>query len=206
MIETKETLLLMKVNEMNHSIFKGIGYLILLLGLVSYFAYGMSITYILSAIIALIVSSIPKGLPSILTIILSSGVNNMSRQKAIVKTLSTVETLGSMTEVCSDKTGTLTKNDMTLISLFVDQETVFLSENERQESQGTSLLAEIMQNCQETQNFYDTGCPVTGNATELALLKWTNEQNVIRREISEALPFDSAYKYIATSHIIDGEK
>ncbi|PEH48183.1 HAD-IC family P-type ATPase [Enterococcus faecium] len=205
-IEEKETPLLTKVNEMNQSIFKGIGFFILLLGLISYFVYGMSLTYILSAIIALIVSSIPEGLPSILTIILSSGVHNMSKQKAIVKALPTVETLGSMTVICSDKTGTLTKNDMTLTSLFVNQNTVFLTDKERQNSYGKSVLSEIMQNCQETQNFYDTKCPITGNATELALLKWTNEQQVLRRECIDVLPFDSAYKYMATIHIIDGKK
>lgn len=205
-IEEKETPLLTKVNEMNHSIFKGIGFFILLIGLISYFVYGMSLTYILSAIIALIVSSIPEGLPSILTIILSSGVHNMSKQKAIVKALPTVETLGSMTVICSDKTGTLTKNDMTLTSLFVNQNTVFLTDKERQNSYGKSVLSEIMQNCQETQNFYDTKCPITGNATELALLKWTNEQQVLRRECIDVLPFDSAYKYMATIHIIDGKK
>lgn len=205
-IEEKETPLLTKVNEMNQSIFKGIGFFILLLGLISYFVYGMSLTYILSAIIALIVSSIPEGLPSILTIILSSGVHNMSKQKAIVKALPTVETLGSMTVICSDKTGTLTKNDMTLTSLFVNQNTVFLTDKERQNSYGKSVLSEIMQNCQETQNFYDTKCPITGNATEIALLKWTNEQQVLRRECIDVLPFDSAYKYMATIHIIDGKK
>ena len=63
-----------------------------------------------------------------------------------------------------------------------------------------------MQNCQETQNFYDTKCPITGNATEIALLKWTNEQQVLRRECIDVLPFDSAYKYMATIHIIDGKK
>ncbi|EME3567027.1 TPA: HAD-IC family P-type ATPase [Enterococcus faecium] len=205
-IEEKETPLLTKVNEMNHSIFKGIGFFILLIGLISYFVYGMSLTYILSAIIALIVSSIPEGLPSILTIILSSGVHHMSKQKAIVKALPTVETLGSMTVICSDKTGTLTKNDMTLTSLCVNQNTVFLTDKERQNSYGKSVLSEIMQNCQETQNFYDTKCPITGNATEIALLKWTNEQQVLRRECIDVLPFDSAYKYMATIHIIDGKK
>ncbi len=83
----KETPLLKKVNEMNHAIFKGIGVFIFLLGLISYFIYGISPMYIVSAIIALIVSSIPEGLPSILTIILSSGVKNMSEQNAIVKGL-----------------------------------------------------------------------------------------------------------------------
>lgn len=203
-IEVKETPLLTKVNEMNHSIFKGIGFFIVVLGLISFFGYGMSITYVLSAIIALIVSSIPEGLPSILTIILSSGVNNMSKQKAIVKTLPTVETLGSMTVICSDKTGTLTKNDMTLTNIYQDNQLIAVTEEESTENQ--SIMAEIMQNCQETQSFKEVHCPVTGNATELALLKWTNKNQVKRLETIEVLPFDSKYKYMATSHEYNGKK
>lgn len=116
-ITEQETPLLKKIKEMNTSIFKGIAALILLLATVSYFYYGMTWGYIATAVIALIVSSIPEGLPSILTIILSSGVNRMAKKQAIVKNLPTVETLGAMTVICSDKTGTLTKNEMTLVSL-----------------------------------------------------------------------------------------
>ena len=205
-IEVKETPLLKKVNEMNHAIFKGIGLFIFLLGLISYFIYDMSILYIVSAIIALIVSSIPEGLPSILSIILSSGVKNMSQQNAIVKGLPTVETLGSMTVICSDKTGTLTKNDMTLTTLFANNQVIDVSKTNQGDSPKNELLAEIMQNCQETQSVDDIHCPVTGNATELALLKWTNRIGVQRIESVETLPFDSKYKYMATSHIINGKK
>lgn len=205
-IEVKETPLLKKVNEMNHSIFKGIGLFILLLGLISYFVYGMSMMYIVSAIIALIVSSIPEGLPSILTIILSSGVKNMSQQNAIVKGLPTVETLGSMTVICSDKTGTLTKNDMTLTTLFTNNQVTDVLKTNQEDYPENELLAEIMQNCQETQSFEDVHCPVTGNATELALLKWTNRIGAPRIESIETLPFDSKYKYMATSHRINGKK
>ncbi len=99
-VEEQETPLLKKIKEMNTSIFKGISALILLIALVSYFYYGMTWGYIATAIIALIVSSIPEGLPSILTIILSIGVNRMAKKNAIVKTLPTVETLGAMTVIC----------------------------------------------------------------------------------------------------------
>ncbi|WP_081165968.1 cation-translocating P-type ATPase [Lactococcus garvieae] len=199
-IELKETPLLKKVNEMNHSIFKGIGILIFLLGCISYFIYGMNIMYIASAIIALIVSSIPEGLPSILTIILSSGVKNMSKQNAIVKGLPTVETLGSMTVICSDKTGTLTKNEMELTHLFTNNQIIDISDTKVEELYSNKLLAEIMQSCQQTQSITDTNGPTTGNPTELALLKWTNHMGVEQVESLETLPFDSKYKYMATSH------
>jgi len=205
-IEVKETPLLKKVNEMNHAIFKGIGVFIFLLGLISYFIYGMSPMYIVSAIIALIVSSIPEGLPSILTIILSSGVKNMSEQNAIVKGLPTVETLGSMTVICSDKTGTLTKNDMTLTNVFSNNQVTVIDHEDQTDSSNNELLAKIMQNCQETQSFDDRHCPVTGNATELALLRWTNRIGTPRIKSLETLPFDSKYKYMATSHLINGKK
>lgn len=151
-VEEQETPLLKKIKEMNTGIFKGISALILLLALVSYFYYGMTWGYIVTAIIALIVSSIPEGLPSILTIILSIGVNRMAKKNAIVKTLPTVETLGAMTVICSDKTGTLTKNEMSLVQIAT------LNDWHTPESfaqvaptKVEEYLLQAMHNCQETQ-------------------------------------------------------
>lgn len=208
-IENQETPLLKKVNEMNHSIFKGIGAFIFVLGLVSYFVYDMTWTYIATAIIALIVSSIPEGLPSILTIILSGGVHRMAKKNAIVKTLPAVETLGAMTVVCSDKTGTLTKNEMTLSQIFIQGQIItpqdFVSKDIHITKGGEKLL-QIMQNCQETQLKKQEGCPVSGNATELALLRWTNTMDVEFSISDEKIPFDSKYKYMASIHTIGNEQ
>lgn len=204
-VEEQETPLLKKIKEMNTSIFKGISALILLIALVSYFYYGMTWGYIATAIIALIVSSIPEGLPSILTIILSIGVNRMAKKNAIVKTLPTVETLGAMTVICSDKTGTLTKNEMSLVHIatlndWYTPETFAKVSHTKVEE----YLLQAMHNCQETQ-LADGACPATGNATELALLRYTNTQNAIIHSPIAKIPFDSAYKYMGTVHEINGK-
>lgn len=205
-ITEQETPLLKKIKEMNTSIFKGIAALILLLATVSYFYYSMTWGYIATAVIALIVSSIPEGLPSILTIILSSGVNRMAKKQAIVKNLPTVETLGAMTVICSDKTGTLTKNEMTLVSLATREANhgVEMLE-EKNWTKNETWLVEAMHNCQETQLTQGV-CPTSGNATELALLKWTNQQPIELYPVVDKIPFDSAYKYMATVHEIAGKR
>lgn len=156
-VQQQTTPLVKKINQLNKQIFRGILFLSLFLLFFTTFRYGLEMNFLFSTIIALIVSMIPEGLPAVLTMILSLGVNEMAKEQAIIKGLPSVETLGSMTVICSDKTGTLTKNEMSVVETVTDQEETMLT---------------IMKNCQEIQTKANQNvAELTGNPTELALLR-----------------------------------
>ena len=185
----QETPLVKKIHQLNKQIFRGIIALIVFLIFFTTFRYGLEMDLLFSSIIALIVSMIPEGLPAVLTMILSMGVKEMAEQQAIIKTMPSVETLGAMTVICSDKTGTLTKNEMTVV------ETVSLDDAAHVKMQ------EIMTNCQELKrDISQRAADLQGNPTEKALLQFVEKFELPIKEIQEKIPFSSAYKYMATKH------
>ena len=140
--------------------------------------------------VSLAVAAIPEGLAAVVTIVLSIGVTNMSRRSAVIRRLTAVETLGCAQVICSDKTGTLTQNRMTVTECAGRDE---------------HLLATAMALCVDAVHDPETDT-VTGEPTEAALVRWAVAQglspSVLRAQyprVAEA-PFDSERKMMSTLH------
>ena len=180
---------------------------------------------LLMSVIGLAVAAIPEGLPAILSIILSIGVQNMARKNAIIRNLPSVETLGSVSVICSDKTGTLTKNEMTVKAVVTRDDRFKVSgtgytskgkitlDNKEIDFSEQSILENLI-NCFYYCNDAQLGlnkdgvCTVKGDPTEGALLTLYNKAEVTKIKPTRiaTIPFDSAYKYMATLIDIDGKK
>ena len=198
-VEKQETPLIKKMNQLNHQIFKGLIGLVIFLLFFTTLRFGMELQVLGSAVIALIVAVIPEGLPAVLTMILSMGVNEMAKEQAIIKSMPAVETLGAMTVICSDKTGTLTENKMSVVEVVSLKGTRSLEELV---SSDEAILS-VMTNCQElrldpTQDVLE----LKGNPTELALLTFSDQVPTNFLPIQQKIPFSSEYKFMATTHFI----
>ncbi|RUO34923.1 cation-translocating P-type ATPase [Aliidiomarina soli] len=192
---------------------------ILLVG-VLVFALGMlrgnDASYMFMAVVSLVVAAIPEGLPTILTVALAIGVTRMASRHAIIRRLPAVETIGAVSIICSDKTGTLTRNEMTATALVSPQgrfEVSGVGYAPHGDIQGDSgvraeqRIFEIALLCNEAHLVEDeNGFQVRGDPMEGALLALAGKAGLDTKSIrqqwprSDEIPFDSGYKYMATLH------
>jgi Ca2+-transporting ATPase len=183
---------------------------------------GRGILEMFMTAISLAVAAIPEGLPAIVTIVLAIGMNRMVERNAIVKKLLAVETLGSTSVICSDKTGTLTQNEMTVTKVFTDGKFIDVTGSgyepigefkldeasinaEQVSSLNTMLAAAALANDAKIEKTSE-GYKVLGDPTEGALISLAGKAGIDSKEINnkypriEELPFDSDRKMMSTFH------
>ncbi|KOS66876.1 ATPase [Lysinibacillus contaminans] len=216
--EQKETPLQRKLNDFSKKL--GIGILLLCIVIFAVQAariwFGGSnadmTTALLEALmfsVAIAVAAIPEALQSIVTIVLSVGTNKMAKQHAIIRKLPAVETLGSTSIICTDKTGTLTQNKMTVTDHFLlSDKNERLPENSEDWDESERLLILIAALCNDS--YINKDGQEVGDPTEVALINFVNKHareyehlRAMYQRVSE-IPFDSDRKLMSTLHNIDG--
>lgn len=174
---------------------------------------GTPVMEILMTAVSLAVSAIPEGLPAIVTIVLSIGVQRMVKRNVIIRRLPAVETLGSASVICSDKTGTLTQNRMTLVRAYVDgeAETVELRPQEPAAESIRELLRDAALCCDASVVERDGEIEPIGDPTETAILVSALHNGMQKDALSgeyervAELPFDSDRKLMTTVNRMNGK-
>lgn len=230
-VEQSITPLQRRMNKLGQTLAIGAGIVVVIVFLAGLLR-GIPLQQMLLTSISLAVAAVPEGLPAIITISLSLGAARMVRRNALIRRLPAVETLGSVTTICSDKTGTLTKNEMTATLLALpghDNVKVsgigYTTKGEFFEEDGDPLnpksdpsVGRFLKAMALSTNVYlehtngDSGLHVVGDTTEGALLiaaqkvGWTREQLEKDMPRVAELPFSSERKAMTTIHLVEGEE
>ncbi|MDP6293228.1 MAG: calcium-translocating P-type ATPase, SERCA-type [Candidatus Woesearchaeota archaeon] len=182
-------------------------------------ATGRPVFDVLLLAIALAVAAIPEGLPAIVTVTMGLGVQHMARRSALIRNMPSVETLGACTVICSDKTGTLTHNEMTVRKLYVNNEVVNVSGSGYDEDgkfskdpKGFSLLLRIgAMNNNATLHKEEDMTKIVGDPTEGALLVSARKGGMHYDQLQRQYPrkdeieFTSERKMMSTTHVMEGK-
>lgn len=205
--ENDETPLQKKLSELGKILgFLAVGICILIF-IISFFQ-GRDLLEMFLTSISLAVAAIPEGLPAIVAIVLALGVQRMVKKNAIIRKLPAVETLGSVSIICSDKTGTLTQNKMTVTTVYANDSYIKESEFNLNDNE-SKLLVDCMVLCNDATYSEKSQ---TGDPTEIALLESPFKLNILKEKLEkefkriDEIPFDSDRKLMTTVNLVDDKK
>jgi magnesium-transporting ATPase (P-type) len=213
-----ETPLLRQIKKFGYAITAAIGVISVLIFAYGKWVKGMDFVELFQAVVGIAVSLIPEGLPALITITLAIGVQRMAQRNAIIRRLPAVETLGSVSRICSDKTGTLTLMEMMVVSAVTAESTYQItgdgySPNGEIKKDGKpagkdpvlSLMGRVSLLCNDAELFHKEGTwKVEGDPTEGALYPFAAKLGMDRQAEQaaspriDAIPFESEHKFMAT--------
>jgi len=220
-VSALETPLLRQIKRFGYTITAVIGVVVAFIFAYGKWVQGMDMVHLFQAVVSIAVSVIPEGLPTLITITLAIGVQRMAQRNAIIRRLPAVETLGSVSRICSDKTGTLTLMEMMVVSAVaadaayqvtgdgyaptgeVTKDGVAVNSSESV----LTLMGRVCLLCNDAELFQQDGVwKVEGDPTEGALYPFANKLGMDRQtERSafpriDAIPFESEHRFMATLH------
>jgi len=219
-VSALETPLLRQIKQFGYVITAVVGIVGVLVFAYGRWVKGMDFVELFQAVVGIAVSVIPEGLPAIITITLAIGVQRMAQRSAIIRRLPAVETLGSVSRICSDKTGTLTLMEMMVVSAVTAEagyqvtgngyapEGEIRKDGELAGVEPTlALMGRVSLLCNDAELFQEQGAwKVEGDPTEGALYPFGSKLGLSRQaEIAaapriDAIPFESEHKFMATLH------
>ncbi|WP_236785889.1 cation-translocating P-type ATPase [Anaerococcus ihuae] len=222
-VEDKDTPLQKQLNKLSKLLAILVVVVCIIVFIVGYFRTGDSLLDNLMVAVSLAVAAIPEGLTAVVTIVLSIGMNRMADRKAIVKSLVSVETLGATTAICSDKTGTLTQNEMTITKIWTNEKEyevegsgyepkgqIKFDDKKIEEEENINLLMKISTLCNDADLTREGDqYKIIGDPTEGAMLTFSEKWGIVQEDLKEKhprieeIPFDSDRKMMTTFHNIE---
>jgi len=225
-VDALETPLLRQIKQFGYAITAVLGVVSVLVFAYGRWGLGMAFVDIFQAVVGIAVSVIPEGLPAIITITLAIGVQRMAQRNAVIRRLPAVETLGSVSRICSDKTGTLTLMEMMVVSA-VTADAAYQVTGEGYAPEGDvrkdgkpadrdavlEMMGRVSLLCNDAELFQQEGnWKVEGDPTEGALYPFANKLGMTRQVERatyprlDSIPFESEHRFMATlNQAADGE-